>query len=708
MSAIEEEIQEILAQARARREQYEQPEVDLEKLGVGAAEGAAIGAAALPALGEAARRLPRGRRAPAALAAQVGARLRGRPARMGERVTESLAEAAAEYPTMTAGIEVAGGAGAGAALEYARQMEASPEGQMTAALVGGLAAGAAPVALPNLLARAARWGMENLVTNLSHLPGVNRLPGMQSIQERSAMDRAGRRLQGLAEDPEEAARLAVAGPEGVSPARRTGQEPLMGLERRIFQDDPPLRREVREDLAEASRRAQEDLAELYGTPAGRQDWEQTVIQRVAPPGSDIQAGYVDEMLDQAYRGFGALYAPIRELPLRLQIVAPGRRTTLKTMLDNVPETNTVVADDAARNTVRRWLNNELTAVQRTVDKKGLVTAGAVLDLRQAIRDRARIEAANPEKRDIADLFRHADKQVSRVLHSQLSGDARGTLRAADEAFDQYQIVEDAVYRSINRELNPSNLLRSIRGATPEEGAAARGESYQELFNLGQIGRSIAEAFKSPQVAQGMARAADAGQRKELHAAYMKELARRATTTAEDGTDLISGARLLDGLRRTTDTARSLGIDARQIARMRRIGQELQTIQRKSPEEISQLLVDGPSNVMQLLATLLSVKGGARLGRGTGASQMVLSGFIARRARGMLDFLTKDRAAEILVQAHTDPKLYSALMTRETDSVAKQIQAIRTLQAWLGMPMAEAMRSADVDELRELGSELLGD
>lgn len=725
-------LEEILERARQRRAQLQGEEEEFgftppplpdEVTGAGgdivsgALEGAGVAAAALPAFAEVARRTVDPKRAQIEEALREGAaKIRGRVTasprarRPGIRgataqILQEGLEGMVRNPKSAAAVEIAAGAGAGAAMEVAESAGVGEAGQALSGLMGGIGAGVAPGATISMLQRAARWGLDNLVAPFG------RAVFLGKPAEAVAKNRVARRLQGLAEDPSEAAALAMEGIEGVTPARRTGDRRLMGLEARILEDNPEFDRAVRRDLEEAAQRAQGELADLYATTAGRRDWRQAIFQRVAAPGApEIPAGETADMLEQTYQSYKPAYEVIKGYPVMPRLF--GRRSTsLETMLENVPKLNRVDAGDDTRKRVADGLRNAYSAFRRNLrtGENGEKLAGSehYLRLRSRIRDLAR-EARRQGDRDRAALYDIAADRVTDVLSGQLPDEALNHLRRVDQQYRHYKTIEDAVFRAGDRPFGPDHVLSAIRMGAPSRGQYARGRAQPQLRALAQSGRPISQWINKPEVARQVSQSLPKEEKEALKYEFVQELMRRSMRTDEEGIERVSGPRLQSELNKLQDTAKSIGMSDSEIDRLRRIAREIRIVQQKSPAAIAQVFEDGPSHLMELLATLIGVREGHRLGKGTGASQMVLSGFLAKRARAALGVLTRDLAEEIMIEAHRNPELYSALLTRVTDPVADQRRAARILNAYLPYVASETALDTGLEELREESESLLGD
>lgn len=721
----EENVRRLLEVAEERRRRSIEENKSIQDVGMdvglGTAEGATAGAAGAAGVGAAARNvntrpragegldakahIPRGVRGMSSEMPRSRTKM-GRLATMLSEVPHLLrgagdeaVETSARRPKQSMALETAGGAGAGALTTLGEEADYGPGAQTVLGVTGGVAAGAAPGAATNVARRASRWGMDNLVPVVSQMPIVRGTPYAQRVAEDAARTRAARQMQRRAtEDPERLSERVGSGDESVSPARRTEDPGLIAQERAVLQEDPVMSRKFFEDVEEAAMRAEGEMSGLYGTPEGKTEWEQTLFQRGSAGTREIQPSSTEDMLDQAYQSFDDAYAPLRDYAVRPQIVRPSRKTGLKTLLDNVPSSNRVDAADDTRQRVQRGLKNAYSSFQRKL-KSGKygpeAASGDVINLRSKIRDLAR-KAAKSGDDERARLYNMAADKTTEVLGSQLPRDARRSLQAADKRYREYKVLEDAVFRAGDRDIKPGDVLNSLRRNYGSRGGYARG-AQSEFRQLAQRGREADEFINKPGVARRMVRGASPQERENVKSKFVEGVMGKSRFTNDEGVELISGKKLLNNLNKYKNTADALGMNESEVGRMRDIGKRLRQMQERSPESVKELMEDGPSSLMELMTTLMTVQGGSRLGAGTGASQMVLSGFMANRARGTLEYLTKDQAADFLVRAHRDPELYQALLTQNTDPVGKQKQAARTINSYLGYAGAEGAEAAATGE-----------
>jgi len=160
-------------------------------------------------------------------------------------------------PTRAISAELAAGAGARVAGEYADQAADGRYGQiprMAGELAGGLAAAAGPGALARGVGRTA----EALPLTGAAIRGVK--AAVAPFTEAGAAVRAQDRLQSLVANPQEAAaRLQGESISDLTPAQRLNDPNLLGLERAASQSDPNLRDTLSARAADASETLSEEL-----------------------------------------------------------------------------------------------------------------------------------------------------------------------------------------------------------------------------------------------------------------------------------------------------------------------------------------------------------------------------------------------------------------------------------------------------------------
>jgi hypothetical protein len=575
-------------------------------------------------------------------------------------VGQDIARTAATRPGLFWGAETGGAFGAGAASQLADSE--SPFAQQLAGLAGGVVGGLLPATAPGI----ARRTVETFA------------PFTRAGGEL----RAARQMQERAVDPEQAARRALEATEGITPARATGEERLLAQEARILADAPPsTSQRVQDDLLNAQRNIEETISTLYGTPRSAKEWERSVMERVAAPGTKIEPGTTSRMLDDAYNSFNPLYEKAKNVSIPTEGMAESLR---KAITD--PE---VLAGDAQRKVIRNWFSSQYNNLIRRKADGGVIDSSDLIELRSLVRGKARDygKATTEDSKQYRDLLQNIEASLTSRLETQLSGEPLTALRTADSQYRQYKIIEDAVFRSGDGAFTPDRMAESIRLASSSRSAYARGvnQTEQDLRLLAQAGRQVQEVLGDPAAARALVRDFDMGQLRPIKASFI-EAALNSSRQVDrsfgaEGRQFISGTDLKVFLDKNKSTAKALKFRDDELKVLNRYANELIVMERKSPQAVAQLFEDGPATFLQLGATLLGAKGGQRAAGGGIGSSMVLAGFMAKKARDNLAKLTSDKAVELMNQAVTDKNLYAALLTKPTDGPKKVASAVKTLNAW---------------------------
>jgi hypothetical protein len=588
------------------------------------------------------------------LAAQGG--VKGTAAAIGQ----DIAKTAATRPGLFWGAETAGAFGAGAASGSVDSD--SPITRQIAGMAGGILGGMAPAAAPGI-------GRRAIETFLPFTKAGGELRAARQMQERAV-------------NPELAAQRALEAPEGVTPARATGEETLMAQEARILADAPPsVSQRVQEDLLRAQSNVEESLVGLYGKPRVGKEWEKAVMERVAAPGTKIEPGSTARMLDDAYNSFTPLYDKARNISIPTEGLVNSFSKAIRD-----PD---ILAGNSQRALIKNWFSSQYNNLIKTKSTDGVVDSGDLLELRSAVRGKMRDygRATTEDSKQYRDILQNVEAELTKTLETQLSGSPLNALRTADGQYRQYKIIEDAVFKSGDGAFTPERMAESIRLASSSKSGYARGVNAveQELRLLAQSGRQVADVLGDPAAASALVRDFNPLQLRPIKASFI-DTALQATrkvdrTPGSEGREFISGTDLKVFLKQNQSTAKALKFSDKELARLNRMANELIVMERRTPEAVSQLFDDGPATFLQLGATLIGAKGGQRAAGGGLGSSLVLASFMAKKARENLARLTSDKATELLNQAVTDKKLYAALLTKPTDSAKQVKEAVKTLNAW---------------------------
>lgn len=637
----------------------------------GAGQALAVGGASVPLLAAAAPR------AVAAGAQGVGANA--------ARMSQGIVNFARNRPGVAAGTEALAGFGAAVGGDLAEQGgdaqgvpdEYQPAVRMGGEVLGGVGAAVAPGAATSGL----RIGGNAVLKNALPFTTAGGRP------------RAEKAIRGRAENAEQAARRGANAPEGVTPARASGDQRLMAQERRVLDDNPELDRQVREELAGAQTRLEGEFQAEFGEAIKPLEKARQLIEFTAAPGTKIEPGATDEMMDAAYESFKTAYAGARG-----HVVDASR---LGGKLGAALEDPNLLAGEGQRAQVRNMLNNQIANMQRNrVRSDGLLTSDELIELRSVVRDRQRGLGNNVsgEDRQTLDVLRNVEKEISKTLDAELPPAARDALRATDQQYRKFKVAEDAVFKSGNKELTPERLSESIRTGARSRGEFARGGD-QEFRNAAMSRQSTEQVLGDPDAAKRMARGLSGDELKPLKADFASTLQRRALGTNEDGTTFLDGGKLKVQLNQNRDVAKNLGLTDEELSRFDRIADELVTVQRPDAEAVNDLVVDGPAFALRAISSLIGARSGGQLAQNTGggtASSLVLAQMFSSELRKKLARVTSSKANKLLTDAVTDKELFSSLLTRNNASLPRIRQAEQRLNAWFLANAPENVEAAGED------------
>ena len=579
-------------------------------------------------------------------------------------MVDDISNFARQRPGAYFGTELGSAAAAGAAGEVARQSGTGNAGAVGSEIAGGVIGGMAVGGIPSAL-RSAR---DTVSSNL--------LP----MTREGGMVRAARQMQTRAGGPERAeelSKLIDTVPDGVTPAQWIGDGRLLAQEARILIDNPDLAPVVRQELQQARMAAQDSLKDSFGKPRTKQEWEMSVLDRVTPTGTTIDRGQTDEMLNQAYESFGPLYDAAKGFPVN----GKGLRASVLSAADD----DVIIASDGERDSVRRWLSNQLTAIEK---RDVPITTDDLLNARSRIRGerRKQLKSGNIER---SDLLNSAEYEVTQRINDALPDSAKQIVREADSQYRKYKIVESAIFNAGDRNLSPDQLAEAVRmGGLTTQSRYSRGqdEAVQEMRDLAMAGRSTEEVLGDPRRAELFVRGLDQEGRRAVQADFIDTLFTRALSKSTDATDsgvpMASGRQLIRDIRDNQEVMKNLGMSEGEVGRSLRIAREISNMEQKAPSAVTQIMEDSPAAVMQLAAAIIGAKQGQSIAGGGLGSGLVLAQFMSNRARRLLSRLTSQEAERLMKDAVTDPELYKTLLTSGT--VPRQIARERAayLESWV--------------------------
>jgi len=176
----------------------------------------------------------------------------------------------------------------------------------------------------------------------------------------------------------------------------------------------------------------------------------------------------------------------------------------------------------------------------------------------------------------------------------------------------------------------------------------------------------------------------------LKCAYVESIFEKAKTgklDEETGEAIVSGPKIINQVSSTESAAKSLGLTSEDIERMKSIGQAISRANRRGTPSVSldergQIVGDVQNYFLDSVAAFAGARAGGAIGGGnTGASiQAASRGSTALQK--VFRFLTKDKAEEILVDAHTDKQLYRELLLTPRASKQRKDKLAKTLGAYL--------------------------
>lgn len=192
-------------------------------------------------------------------------------------------------------------------------------------------------------------------------------------------------------------------------------------------------------------------------------------------------GDLNDALGEAYESFEPMYAQAKGHAIN----APSDVDITRAVMD--PQ---IFADDAAREKVSRFVQNQLTAL-----KTATPDSGDLLKIRSNVRQAARGAAKDPTKAAEVQLLNQVDMTLTQSIHSQLPLEARKALNSADQRYGLHKITESAVAKARDRPggFTPTMLSQAVKESVGK-GAYARGDG--RLRDLAKAGAAAFDV-KSP-------------------------------------------------------------------------------------------------------------------------------------------------------------------------------------------------------------------
>lgn len=129
------------------------------------------------------------------------------------------------------------------------------------------------------------------------------------------------------------------------------------------------------------------------------------------------------------------------------------------------------------------------------------------------------------------------------------------------------------------------------------------------------------------------------------------------------------------------TMDALGFTPAEKQRLAKIADELVLIDRKPGQMPPALVEDGPSAIASIVARVAGARVGGQMGGNMGGS-IQAANIWSRKMEQALQLITKDRAAQLIADAQSDPELYRSLLVNASSPIQVQEQAAAKIQNWM--------------------------
>lgn len=577
--------------------------------------------------------------------------------------------------------EVAAGGGAGAGMELGRGSAEQRGVDPTAPeAIGGLVGG----------------GLLGL--GVEATGGIGRTGVALTDRVFGSAARAGSGLRGASASPEDAAGSIGMYQQDeqlrrLTPARLTDDPGLLAAEQQILAQNPRLaatvereRRGVQEEITEQGRT-------LFGNTRNPIEWERDMFQFAAAPGAEITATNTPNMLSQAVSSFGPAYDQFRQMPVPPNIlrtlgadiesaiagVAAGR-----TAGSERPSTAGRTAEDR----VRDFINSQLQSAQSNFETTGQLTTSQLFDIRSAARmERRRLaDSRSADRVDEAEILGRVEQTLTDRISESLGPELADRMRAVDNQYRKYKIIEDAVIKSGEGSLSPQAVSKAIEQASTSPTRYGTGEVDMDFRSLALTGAPVENLLADPETARKAMMGRTRGEINAIKGNVANYIFDRATV-AEGEKSTVWGERILRQLNQDGQTAalKRLGFNETDITRMRDIANRL-VITQRSATRITQDMLDDDASIMTNLVASLGAVQTARnvvdaIGFDTGVGQLVIAQQFSNVTRRRLRNLTIGQKVKLLEAATVDGELYRALLLRGDASTRQVRDAETALNAW---------------------------
>jgi len=658
------------------------------------------------------------------------------------RYFEDLAQTARDMPGRFYGAEVAGAVGSQIALENAQQEEYGPLTTLAATVAGGITPAAIVGAFPSTMQRVIQSGKANL---LPMFPAGGKI-------------RAAREAQASYSSPEEISKAVedlASIPEGVTPAQHLGNDRALAIEALLIKEDQAVRnsegalgelgKSIDAGLLRAKERAQAALLRIAGVGRTPQENVQSIIQAVTPPDVDgnivpVALGQTDEMLDAAYKAFKPRYDIARGFE-----VNPSNLTGLKNAFLNaidIPISSTQDERDAATRYLLKQFKvyqpdptssakKELDATVRAETNRPLIlganerplsptslpeipvapltitSTDDLIKLRSTVRDEIRAISRDPGSANLSRIYREAESVLTRQLEEVLPPEIASDLRVVDGYYQQYKVIEGAVFNAADGAMTPAIISASIHNSTlASRSEIARGvnSTVENLRDLARAFRDPVEYLQNPERAALFVRDLDEAGVEAVKTEFLSGLIKRAQPEGvellADNMPLLNSDMLKRSLAENKAVMQSLGFTPEDITRATDITENIARLQYKTPLELGKIFSDDVATILDLGAAVIGAGTGSKIASifdiGSGSS-LVLAAFFSNRLRTALSNTTSKTATQMLTAAANDPELYKALLTTKLAPIAEKRAAGQFIESYFSPLLIENQAPPDLSE-----------
>jgi hypothetical protein len=589
----------------------------------------------------------------------------------------------ATRPAASLATDLAGGMGAGMGMEAGRSLgeafDAGPE--VTAALEATFGLGGGALAMgPQAVTRGAQRAGDKLrraVTPSSELRAAREVQKAAVGAEEMGTAAGRERLEHM----DRAVRTA---PRGTSPARATESPDLLALEARVMADDPVVGDTIRGQTLGARQNIERLSRRNVGPRQTPGEWEESVVSSVLPPGAQpITRGTTQQMVKQAEDAFGPAYAPFRNAP------SSASRNDVRAVVSDALEAPDAIIDDSVRASLAAWAQRNVPADEQ------LSTVNGLIEFRHKVRTELRRARAgsgtgrSAGAEDRTELLDRMDDALTDLITRQLDGDMADGLRAVDGQYRKFKVLQDAVGRTVDRELQPGAMEAALRTSAGKP-RLARGDEESTLA-LVRGGRDVARVLKDPQEAARYVQNVPDDVVRQRRANLANEVLDRAVIQARaDEPKLLSGRELTKQIDESRASLQAAGFTDRDIRNLERTAATLRMLERQAPPARPDLMTDKTGTMLKLISGFMGIKGIRGLGKMFGVWDKGASIRVASKgARGgefLSDRYLRSGAERLLRDAHQPTEegraLYRLLLTKPTDPPAQVREARNVVRAYM--------------------------